>query len=188
MILKLNVIVVMALFGLFGSKNADSLDMEKVSIHSFTVKDIQGNDFNFADLKGKKVMIVNTASKCGFTSQYKGLQELYNKYKDQNFTIVGFPANNFLAQEPGSNDEIASFCEINYGVEFPMMAKISVKEKKQHPIYKFLTDLSENGVAGSSVKWNFQKYLIDEDGFLVRSVSSKTKPNEKSIVAWIESN
>lgn len=177
----------MALFGLFGGDKTESLDLEKASIHSFTVKDIKGNDFSFADLKGKKVMIVNTASKCGFTKQYKGLQELYEKYQNKGFTIVGFPANNFLAQEPGSNEDIASFCQVNYGVEFPMMAKISVKGKKQHPIYKFLTDINENGVAGSKVKWNFQKYLIDEDGFVVRSVSSKTKPNDKVIVDWIES-
>lgn len=186
MVFKLNALLIMALFGLFGGNNTEGVDLEKASIHSFTVKDITGNDFNFSDLKGKKVMIVNTASKCGFTKQYKGLQELYNTYKDQNFTIVGFPANNFLSQEPGSNDDIASFCQLNYGVEFPMMSKISVKGKDQHPIYKFLTDITENGVAGSKVKWNFQKYLIDENGFVVRSVSSRTKPNDKVIVDWIE--
>ena len=186
-ILKFNLICIMALFGMFSGGKNNRADREKVSIHKFTVQDISGQDFNFEDLKGKKIMIVNTASKCGFTPQYKGLQTLYNKYKDQDFTIIGFPANNFLFQEPGSNEEIAGFCQLNYGVEFPMMAKISVKGKKQHAIYKFLTDINENGVTSSKVMWNFQKYLIDEDGFLVKSVSPKTSPLDDDIIKWIES-
>ncbi|MBT8234425.1 MAG: glutathione peroxidase [Saprospiraceae bacterium] len=176
----------MAFFGLFGSKTTDTSLLEKVSIHKFTVKDISGNDFDFSTLKGKKVMIVNTASKCGLTPQYKQLQALYEKYKDDNFVIVGFPANNFMSQEPGTDSEIASFCQKNYGVDFPMMSKISVAGKNKHAIYKFLTDIKENGVAGSTVKWNFQKYLIDEEGYLVKSISPQTKPDDKKIISWIE--
>jgi glutathione peroxidase len=130
-------------------------------------------------------MIVNTASKCGFTRQYKDLQKLYSEYKDKNFVIIGFPANNFLGQEPGSDEDIAQFCERNYGVEFPMMSKISVKGKNQHPIYEFLTKSELNGIMDTKVSWNFQKYLIDENGFIVMSVAPKTKPYDEKIVNWI---
>jgi glutathione peroxidase len=157
------------------------------SIHNFDVQDIYGNKFDFKSLKGKKVMVVNTASKCGLTYQYENLEKLYNQYKNENFVIVGFPANNFLWQEPGSNEKIASFCKENYGVSFPMMSKISVKGSSIHPVYKFLTNKSENGVMDSSVSWNFQKYLIDENGFIVRVVSPRTKPDDQSIIDWISS-
>lgn len=129
-------ILFMGLFSLFSNSDVEA-QTSKASIHSFTVKDIQGNDFSLATLKGKKIMIVNTASKCGFTSQYADLQKLYQEYKDKGLVIIGFPANNFLAQEPGSNEEISQFCQANYGVEFPMMSKISVKGKDRHPIYDF---------------------------------------------------
>ena len=157
------------------------------SIHNFDVQDIYGNKFDFKSLKGKKVMVVNTASKCGLTYQYENLEKLYNQYKNENFVIVGFPANNFLWQEPGSNEKIASFCKENFGVSFPMMSKISVKGSSIHPVYKFLTTKSENGVMDSSVSWNFQKYLIDENGFIVRVVSPRTKPDDQSIIDWISS-
>ena len=137
------------------------------SIHQFKVKDINGQNFDMSSLKGKKVLVVNVASKCGLTPQYEQLQELYDKYKDTGFTIVGFPANNFLNQEPGSNSEIKAFCTENYGVTFLMMDKISVKGKDQSPIYQWLTEKSKNGVLDSEVSWNFQKYMIDEDGKLV---------------------
>lgn len=156
------------------------------SIHEFTVKDISGNDFSFADLKGKKILIVNTASKCGLTPQYEDLQKLFETYGGDDFIIVGFPANNFMKQEPGNNDQIAEFCEVNYGVTFPMMSKISVKGKDQHEIYKWLTKKSNNGVEDSKVTWNFQKYMIDEDGQLVGHVSPQTKPFSEKIVQWIE--
>jgi glutathione peroxidase len=159
--------------------------MEK-SVFDFTVKDIYGEDFNFNALEGKKIMIVNTASKCGLTSQYKGLERLYKKFKDQNFIIVGFPANNFLWQEPGSNEEIAKFCLKNYGVTFPMMEKISVKGSDMHPLYKFLTNKQKNGYKDSSVKWNFQKYLIDENGYLEKIISPRTKPDDPSVIEWIK--
>ena len=157
----------------------------KESIHQFVVTDIEGNKFDFSTLKGKKIMVVNTASRCGLTPQYEKLEELYTKYKSKNFVIVGFPANNFLMQEPGSNEDIAKFCKKNYGVSFPMMSKISVNGKKIHPVYKFLTKKSLNGLEDNKVEWNFQKYLLDEKGALVRVISPSTSPNDASIIEWI---
>ena len=155
-------------------------------IYGFTVKDIDGNDFAFSSLKGKKIMIVNVASKCGHTPQYALLQDLYEKYRYDNFTIVAFPANNFGAQEPGSNPEIRSFCSINYGVTFPLMAKISVKGDDIAPIYKWLTNKAENEVAAAEVTWNFQKFLIDEQGRWVKTIPPGTSPRSEEIIAWIE--
>lgn len=157
------------------------------SIYDFKVKTLEGGDFDFGSLKGKKIMIVNTASKCGFTPQYKELEEVYEKYKD-NFIIVGFPANNFLHQEPGSASQIREFCTKNYGITFPLMEKISVKGDKMHPLYKWLTSKSENGVMDSEVRWNFQKYLIDENGKLVAVIYSKEKPDSDRILEWITSD
>ena len=155
------------------------------SIHQFKVADIYGNIFDFSQLKGKKVMIVNTASKCGLTYQYEALQKLYSQYKDLNFVIVGFPSNDFLWQEPGSNDEIIDFCEQNYGVTFPMMSKITVKGTKKHPIYQFLTQKSKNNYKDSRVTWNFQKYLINQDGRIEKIISPRTRPDSEEIVSWI---
>lgn len=158
------------------------------NIYSYKVKDIDDKEFDFASLKGKKIMIVNTASKCGFTPQYEDLQKLYETYKDQNFVIIGFPANNFKEQEPGSNKEIAQFCKLEYGITFPMMSKISVKGDDMAPIYKFLTKKELNGVEDSSVKWNFQKYLINEDGTLYDYYSPWRSPDANGIIDWIEGN
>lgn len=155
------------------------------SIHQFTVNTLNGGNFDFSTLKGKKVMVVNTASKCGLTPQYKELQALYEEYGGENFVIIGFPANNFLSQEPGSNQEIASFCERNYGVKFPMMSKIDVKGKEIHPVYAFLTQKEKNGVMDSKVTWNFQKYLINEEGVVERVFSPRTSPKDEEIIAWI---
>lgn len=155
------------------------------SIHQFKVTDIDGKEFDLAALKGKKVMVVNTASKCGLTPQYEQLEAVYDQFKDSNFVIIGFPANNFMSQEPGSNEEIAEFCQKNYGVSFPMMSKISVKGADMHPVYKFLTQKSLNGVEDSEVKWNFQKYLLDEKGKLVKVIPPGTKPDDASILQWI---
>jgi glutathione peroxidase len=155
------------------------------SIHQFVVTDIEGNKFDFSTLKGKKIMVVNTASRCGLTPQYEKLEELYTKYKSKNFVIVGFPANDFLMQEPGSNEDIAKFCKKNYGVSFPMMSKISVNGKKIHPVYKFLTKKSLNGLKDNKVEWNFQKYLLDENGYLASVISPSTAPDDASIVEWI---
>jgi glutathione peroxidase len=159
---------------------------QSTGIYSFKVKTLDGKDFDFASLKGKKVIIVNTASKCGFTPQYKDLEEVYEKYQD-NLVIIGFPANNFLNQEPGSAAEIRKFCTENYDVTFPMMEKISVKGNDMAPIYKWLTSKSQNGVLDSSVKWNFQKYLIDENGKLIDVVYSSEKPTSDKVIAWINS-
>ena len=156
------------------------------TIYQFTVEDISGKPFDLSTLKGKKVMIVNTASKCGLTPQYKELEGLYQQYKDKDFIIIGFPANNFLGQEPGSNEEIASFCSINYGVSFPMMAKISVKGKEMHPLYQFLTQKAKNGVEDSKVQWNFQKYLIGRDGRLEKVIAPRTLPTSDEVTQWIE--
>ena len=158
----------------------------KGSIYQYSAKDIDGNDFEMSELEGKKVLIVNTASKCGFTPQYEQLEEIYQKYKDDNFTIIGFPANNFMSQEPGSNEDIKEFCSLNYGVSFPMMSKISVKGDDMHPLYQYLTQKDQNGVLDNEVKWNFQKYLINEDGTLAHVFYSKTLPNDEEIIRWIE--
>ena len=155
------------------------------SFYDYKVKTIDGKDFDLASLKGKKVLVVNTASKCGLTPQYEQLQEVYKKFGGEKFTIIGFPANNFMKQEPGSNDEIAEFCEKNYGVTFQIMEKISVKGDDMHPLYQWLTQKSKNGVLDSEVGWNFQKYLIDEKGNLVKMVSPKVKPDDAEIVSWI---
>jgi glutathione peroxidase len=171
---------------LFTIFKKDNTYYPKGTVHSFVVNDLKGNPFDFTNLKGKKIMIVNTASKCGLTPQYEKLQKIYEKYKNQNFEIIGFPANNFLWQEPGSASDIESFCSINYGVTFPMMEKISVKGKNIHPIYEFLTKKSKNGVKDTSVKWNFQKFLINENGELEKVISPKTQPDDRSITAWIE--
>ena len=156
------------------------------SIHQFTVEDIEGNLFDFSALEGKKIIIVNVASYCGLTPQYKDLQELYDKYKDKNLVIVGFPANNFLSQEPGSNESIQTFCSAKYGVTFPMMAKISVKGNKQHPIYTWLTSKDQNGVETTSVGWNFQKYLINADGTYHAMVDPRASILDEAVIRWIE--
>jgi len=155
------------------------------NIYQFKAKTIDGDTFDFASLKGKKVMIVNTASKCGLTPQYKELQALYEQYKNKGFIIIGFPANNFQKQEPGSDLEIKEFCSLNYGVTFPMMAKISVKGDDMSPIYQWLTKKELNGKEESQVKWNFQKYLINEEGQLERVIDPKVKPNDPQIIQWI---
>lgn len=158
----------------------------KETIYQFKVKDLNGNEFDFTDLKGKKIMIANTASKCGNTHQYENLQALYTKYKDDGFVIVGFPANNFLRQEPGSDKEIAAFCTQEYGVTFPMMSKISVKGKDMDEVYQFLTQKDRNGFKDSKVKWNFQKYLINEKGEVVNVIKPRIMPDDEAVISWIE--
>jgi glutathione peroxidase len=138
-------------------------------------------------LKGKKVLVVNTASKCGYTPQYEQLEAIYKKYGGDKFTIIGFPANNFMSQEPGTNEEIRQFCTLNYGVTFQMMAKISVKGKDIDPLYQWLTTKKENGVMDAPVKWNFQKFMIDENGKLAGMVPPGEKPDSEKIVSWITS-
>jgi len=158
--------------------------LSQKSIYDFTVETIDGQQLSLADLQGKKVMIVNTASKCGHTPQYKDL-ELLNKAYKQKLVIIGFPANNFMNQEPLNNKEIKEFCDSKYGVTFPMMSKISVKGDDMHPLYKWLTSKSANGVLDSEVAWNFQKYLIDENGNLVGFFKPAVKPLSDEVVMWV---
>lgn len=156
------------------------------SLHDFTSLTIEGKEFNMNQLKGKKVLVVNTASKCGLTPQYKGLQSLYEKYGGEDFTIIGFPANNFLWQEPGTEEEIAAFCSKNYGVTFQMMHKVSVKGGNMDPIYQWLTKKEYNGVKDASVSWNFQKFLIDSSGNWVGVADPTDSPDCEQIISWIE--
>lgn len=174
----LSILIIM--FGLFSSVVAQQ------NFCDFTVKDTYGNDFDLKQLKGKKVMVVNTASKCGLTPQYKKLQELYTKYKDDGFVIIAFPANNFGRQEPGTNKEIQEFCSSKYGIDFPIMSKISVKGSDIHPLYQWLTRKSENGILDAPVRWNFQKFLIDESGQIVKSIPPQIAPDAKQITNWIK--
>lgn len=162
-----------------------SLNAQK-SVHEFTVENIFGEEISLSEFKGKKIMIVNVASKCGLTPQYELLQDLYENYSEKNFVIIGFPANNFLNQEPGTNDEIVEFCQANYGVTFPMMSKISVKGDDIHPLYQWLTDKKKNGVWSGEVQWNFHKFLIDEEGNFIKSISPRTSPMDEEIIQWIE--
>ena len=157
------------------------------TLYDLKAKTLDGKDFDFSTLKGKKVLIVNTASECGFTVQYKDLEALYQKYSPSGkFTILGFPCNQFGGQEPGTNDTIRAFCTKNYGVTFQLMDKIDVKGDNQCEVYKWLCNKSENGVESSDVKWNFQKYMIDENGHYVGHVMSPDKPFCDKIVNWIE--
>ena len=153
------------------------------SFYDLEAKTISEQNVSLSQYKGKAVLVVNVASKCGFTGQYSGLETLYNDYKDKGFTILGFPSNDFGAQEPGSNDEIATFCQRNYGVSFPMMAKIPVKGDNKHPVYSFLTSGDKPGEVG----WNFEKFLIDADGKVVERYKSRVSPDSKELRADIDS-
>ena len=154
------------------------------SIYEFKINGLEGGVIDFSKFKGKKILIVNTASKCGYTPQYEALEKLYKSHKDK-LVIVGFPANDFMGQEPGDNEKIAEFCKKNYGVTFPMAAKISVKGEDMAPIYQWLTNKDYNNFETSSVRWNFQKYLIDEKGNLVAVFGSKVKPDSEDILSAI---
>jgi glutathione peroxidase len=156
------------------------------SIYNFKVEGLEGGSIDFSQFKGKKILIVNTASKCGYTPQYEGLQKLYDTYKDK-LVIVGFPANNFGGQEPGTNTEIQEFCKKNYGVTFPMAAKVSVKGDDMAPVFKWLTNKSENGVIDAEIKWNFGKFLLDEKGRLIEYFPSKVEPMSDELVKKIKS-
>lgn len=173
-------IFMFSLFGLFSS-NAQS----PKSIHSFKVESLDGKTIDFSKFKGKKILIVNTASECGFTPQYEDLEKLHKMYKDK-LVIIGFPANNFGGQEPGSNQEIATFCKKNYGVTFLMAAKVSVKGSDTAPIFKFLTDKKLNGVKNTTILWNFTKFLLNEKGELVDTFISTTKPTSGSITKYLK--
>jgi glutathione peroxidase len=153
---------------------------------SFVMKDINGKEFDLASLKGKPVMLVNTASKCGLTKQYAGLEALYRKYQAQGFVIVGVPANNFGGQEPGSDEEIKTFCSTKYDVTFPMLSKVSVKGDDKHPLYKFLTEEPTAGEFAGEIGWNFTKFLVDRNGQLMARFDSKTAPDDEKVVGAVE--
>lgn len=160
--------------------------LEAKSIYEFKLNSIDGKEVKLESYKGKVILIVNTASKCGFTKQYDGLQELYKLYEKDGFVILGFPANNFMHQEPGNNQEIQNFCRINYGVTFPMFGKISVAGKDIHPLYKYLTDKKTNPKFGGKISWNFNKFLISKDGRIINRFGSTTTPLDKNVIAAIE--
>ncbi|MDR4950684.1 glutathione peroxidase [Chryseobacterium sp. ES2] len=155
------------------------------TIYDFKVESLDGKEINFADFKGKKILIVNTASECGFTPQYADLEKVYEQYKDK-LVVIGFPANNFGGQEPGTNTEIGAFCQKNYGVTFPMAAKVSVKGDDTAPIFKFLTEKELNGVKNTSILWNFTKFLVDENGKLIDSFVSTTNPTDQAITKYLK--
>ncbi len=159
---------------------------DKVSFYSFKATTIDGQPVDLSSFKGKKILVVNTASKCGYTPQYAQLEELYKAYGGDSFVIIGFPANNFLSQEPGTNPEIKEFCTGKYNVTFPMMSKISVKGKEMDPLYKWLTTKEQNGVMDAPVKWNFQKFMIDENGQFVGMAPPGEVPTSDRIVTWIK--
>jgi glutathione peroxidase len=190
-----NLLALIAVFGLSAcnstQKRMENLavnnpEQKEMSFYDLKAKTIDGENFDFSSLKGKKVLIVNVASECGFTGQYKPLQELYDAYSDKNFTIIGFPCNDFGGQEPGSEESIKGFCEKNYGVSFPLMAKVNIKKTPQSPIYTWLTSKVSNGVADHSVRWNFHKFLIDENGILVASHGSSVNPMSEEIISFVE--
>jgi glutathione peroxidase len=174
------------IFLIFIAMNNSSNAQDRKSFYDFKTTTIDGQPFDLSTLKGKKVLVVNVASKCGHTPQYEQLEELYKRYGADGFVIIGFPANNFLGQEPGTNAEIKEFCTSKYSVTFPMMAKISVKGKDIDPIYNWLTSKEQNGVMDAPVKWNFQKFMINEQGQVVGFAAPGDKPFDEKIVSWIE--
>lgn len=155
------------------------------SIHSFKVKSIEGGTIDFSKFKGKKILVVNTASKCGYTPQYEALQKVYDEYKDK-LVIIGFPANNFGGQEPGSDGEIQEFCKARFGVKFPLASKVSVKGEDMAPIYQWLTNKAKNGVLDAEIKWNFNKFLLDENGKMIAYFPSKVTPDSEEILKYVK--
>ncbi len=163
-----------------------STPVSAASVYDFTLKDIDGNDVKLDKYNGKVVMIVNTASRCGYTPQYEGLQKIYDTYKDRGFVVLGFPANNFMGQEPGTEKEIKDFCTLKYNVTFPMFSKISVTGTDQHPLYGFLTNKATNPKFPGDISWNFNKFLIDKNGKIVGRWGSKDKPEDAAVTEAIE--
>ena len=156
------------------------------SIHEFSVKNIDGQEVKLSTYKGKVALVVNVASKCGYTPQYDGLQAIYTKYKDQGLVILGFPANNFMGQEPGTNEEIKTFCQTKFNVSFPLFAKISVKGDDMHPLYQFLTSKETNPEFAGNITWNFNKFLVDQNGKIIARFDTKEKPEGEKITQAIE--
>lgn len=171
---------------LFSMLIASLMMSPMVSLHKLSVTDIDGKEVSLGQYKGKVLLIVNVASQCGNTPQYKELQQVYEKYKAKGFVVLGFPANNFMGQEPGTNAQIKAFCQKEYAVTFPMFSKISVKGKDIAPLYRFLTTKAENGVMDAEVRWNFQKFLISRQGYVLKSISPQSKVSEAEVISAIE--
>lgn len=177
------------LFGIFfaGAVHAQQMETKKMSsIYDFAVKQIDGTATTLTGYKGQVMLIVNVASRCGFTGQYAGLQKLYDTYKARGLVILGFPSNDFLGQEPGTNEEIAQFCSLSYNVTFPLFEKIEVTGRTMHPLYKYLTGKDTNPAFNGRITWNFNKFLIDRDGRIVARFGSTTKPESDEVIAAIE--
>ena len=186
--LVVTVIVAAVLAIALSSRASGNLDSgEKMSsIYDFTLKDIDRKEVNLGQYRGKVVLVVNVASRCGYTPQYEGLQKVYTKYKDRGFVILGFPANNFMGQEPGTDEEIKTFCSTKYNVTFPIFSKISVKGDDIHPLYKFLTAKETNPDFGGDIKWNFSKFLLDKSGKIVARFEPKVTPESDPMIQAIE--
>jgi glutathione peroxidase len=182
-------LIFLGLFFAAGCLLSDSTpraELKTKSILDFKMKDIDGKDVKLKKYKGNVLLVVNTASQCGYTPQYEGLQKIYDKYQAQGFAVLGFPANNFKGQEPGSNEQIKEFCTTKYKVTFPMFAKISVKGEDQDPLYQFLTSKETNPNFAGEITWNFNKFLIDRKGNVVARFSSKDTPDGEAVTAAIE--
>ncbi|MBD3274044.1 MAG: redoxin domain-containing protein [Candidatus Marinimicrobia bacterium] len=177
------VFLILSAFPLTAQQNSS----EKENVHNFMVQDIDGQDVSLEQYEGKVLLIVNTASKCGFTPQYEGLQALYEEYKDDGLVVLGFPANNFGGQEPGTDEQIQQFCTTNFGVTFPMFSKISVKGSDQHPLYQYLTSKETNPEYGGAITWNFNKFLVNEDGKVINRFASKDAPQSDKVVTAVKS-
>lgn len=169
----------------FTAPSSSSTFSKPASIYKFKVEGLEGGTIDFSKFKGKKILVVNTASKCGYTPQYDELEKLYKTYNSK-LVIVGFPANNFGGQEPGSNAEIKEFCKKNYGVTFPMAGKVSVKGNDISPVFKWLTTKAENGIMDADIKWNFTKFLLDENGVLITKFDSNVTPMSNEILAYLK--
>ena len=178
--------VAILLGGFVVINSSKSNGSNKKSIYEYSATNIEGKDESLGKYKGDVLLIVNTASQCGYTKQYEGLQAVYDKYKDKGFKVLGFPANNFGGQEPGTNEEIKDFCTTKFKVTFPMFAKISVKGEDSHPLYKFLTDKELNGEFGGDISWNFNKFLTNKKGEIVARFSSKDAPESEAVISAIE--
>tara|TARA_B100001063_G_C16683242_1_gene512966 strand:+ start:341 stop:898 length:558 start_codon:yes stop_codon:yes gene_type:complete len=184
MIKTLNIILIFLITLISVDYSSNNVKTKPMPIYDITINDIEGKEINLIDFKGKYVLFVNVASNCGFTRQYKDLQTLYNKYKDE-LVVLGVPCNQFGGQEPGNEEQISIFCSEKYNVSFPMTEKIAVRGSNQHPLYKWLTSKDLNGRKNSSVKWNFQKYLVDKDGNLIDYWYSLTNPTSSKITNYI---